>query len=451
MNYRQAMEYIGGVTARGIVPGLESIRELCKRLGDPQKDVAWVHVAGTNGKGSTLAYVSTILTKAGYKVGRYVSPTIREYRERIQVNGRNISQKDLAEGMGIVKEACDGMVADGLPQPTAFEVETALAFWYFKKKGCELGVLEVGMGGLLDATNVIEGTLVEILASIGMDHMKFLGDSLEKIAGQKAGIIKPGSTVVCMDQKPEVLEVVQKKADQLGAKLVISKASEATNLHYGLEKQSFRYGNLGRCEIHLAGQFQIANAVLAIDACREIEAKGYPIPDKAIHEGLMETQWPGRLTLLSKHPLFLADGAHNEDAAEKLAKSIEFYFTNCRLIYIMGILRDKDYDRIIELTHGYAEQIITITPPENPRALPALDLAKEVAKFHPSVTAAESLEEAVEMAKLLAGEDGVILAFGSLSYLGKLMDIMDGKTKKKPGRTGRGNSHGRSGKNKGGH
>lgn len=435
MNYKEALEYVDSISGRGIVPGLDQIRELCKRLGDPQNEVKWIHVAGTNGKGSTVAYVSTILSKAGYKVGRYVSPAIREYRERFQVGSRMISQKDFAEGMTIVKEACEAMTAEGMPQPTPFEVETALAFWYFREKKCDLGVLEVGMGGLMDATNVVEGTLVEIIASIGMDHVKFLGNSLSEIATQKAGIIKPGSTVVCMEQKPEVMEVVQEKAEKMGAKLVISRSSLATKVRFGLEKQSFHYGNLGKLEIALAGQFQIANAVLAIDACREISAKGYPVSDDAIRKGLMETRWDGRLTVIQKKPLFVVDGAHNEDAAEKLAKFLEFYFTNCRYIYIMGVLRDKDYGRIIELTHSFADQIITVTPPDNPRALPALDLAKEIAKVHPYVTAAGSLEEAVEMANLLAGKDGVIFAFGSLSYLGKLMDIVGyGKRKKPNGR-----------------
>ena len=430
MNYRQALEYVEGISSRGIVPGLDSIRELCRRLGDPQHDIKWIHVAGTNGKGATVTFVSNILAEAGYRVGRYVSPTIRDYRERIAINGRMISQKDVAEGMERVKEACDRMVAEGLAQPTPFEVETALAFLQFQKKKCDFGVLEVGMGGLLDATNLIEGTLIEIIASIGMDHVKFLGNTIEKIAAQKAGIFKPGSTAVCMEQKPEVMAVLEAKAKEVGAKFVVSKVSRAREIRRGLEKQSFRYDSLGRVTLYLAGEFQIANAVLAIDACRELALKGYPVSDRAILDGIAKTRWPGRLTVLRKRPLFLVDGAHNEDAAEKLAKSIEIYFTNRRIIYIMGVLRDKDYERVIELTHAYADQIITVTPPDNPRALPALDLAKAAARVHPKVTAAGSLEEAVEMAQLLAGKDDVILAFGSLSYLGRLMDLVGYEEKK---------------------
>ena len=425
MNDRQAMEYIAGIQGAGIRPGLESIRELCRRLGDPQKSTRWVHVAGTNGKGSVLAYISTILAAAGYRVGRYVSPTIRDYRERIQVNGRMITKKALGEGIGIISGICEGMVREGFPQPTSFEVETALAFWYFQRENCQIGVLETGMGGLLDATNVIEASEVDVIASIGMDHMKFLGDTIEKIADQKAGIIKKGSSVVCMDQKEEVLGVVRRAAEQAEAKFILSEYGNASKVKYGLLKQVFSYHGFQKLEISLAGQFQIANAALAVDACLALRERGFQIPDRAFYKGLLETKWPGRLTVLKKRPLFLVDGAHNEDAAQKLAQSIEFYFTNRRIIYIMGVLQDKEYDKIIQLTHSFADQIITITPPDNPRALPALELAKEIAKVHPGVTSAGSLEEAVEMAMLLAGQEDVILAFGSLSYLGRLMDIVE--------------------------
>lgn len=425
MNDKQAMEYIAGIQGMGIRPGLQNIQELCRRLGNPQSAVKWIHVAGTNGKGSVLAYLSTILACGGYRVGRYLSPTIREYRERIQVNGKMISKRALGEGVGLISEICEEMVREGYDHPTAFEVETALAFWYFKREKCQIGVLETGMGGLLDATNIIEESMVDVITSIGMDHVKFLGDSLEKIAMQKAGIIKKGSTVVCMDQKPEVVGIIREAADKAHAEFVLSDGENASKIKYGLAKQSFSYKGFAKLEIALAGQFQIANAALAVDACMALQQKGVRITEKALRQGLLETKWPGRLTVLKKHPLFLADGAHNEDAAQKLAKSIEFYFTNRRIIYIMGVLQDKEYDKIIALTHTFADQIITVTPPDNPRALPALELAKEVAIVHPNVTAAGSLEEAVEMAMLLAGKDDVILAFGSLSYLGKLMDIVE--------------------------
>lgn len=424
MNYKQALEYVESLASYGIVPGLDTIKELCRRIGNPQDQLAFVHIAGTNGKGSTLAYVSTVLKCAGYRVGRYLSPTIFEYRERIQVGGRPITQKDLCEGMELMKACCDQMVEEGLNHPTPFEVETALSFWYFARQKCDIVVLETGMGGLEDATNLITTTKVAVLASISMDHMKFLGDTLAKIATQKAGIIKSGCRVVSMLQKPEAMEVVEQTAKALNCPLTIADAGRATHVRYGLEKQSFDYLGMKKIEISLAGKFQIDNAVLAIEVINTLGKCGFSVTEKQLRKGLLETNWPGRFTVIGKKPLFIVDGAHNEDAALRLADSIEFYFTNRRIIYIMGILKDKEHEKIIRLCHKYADQIITVTPPNNPRGMRALDLAQEVAGVHPAVTAVDSLEEAVEMSYLLAGKGDVILAFGSLSYLGRLIEIV---------------------------
>ena len=424
MKYQEALDYLESLNTYGIVPGLDSITELCRRLGNPQDKLKFVHIAGTNGKGSTLAYVSTVLKCAGYRVGRYLSPTIFEYRERIQVNGKAISKAALCEGVEEIQSVVEAMVSDGFAHPTPFEVETALAFWYFLKKECDIVVLETGMGGLQDATNLITTTQAAVLASISMDHMKFLGNSLKEIAAQKAGIIKEGCEVVSMVQTAEAMEVVERAAKDKHCTLHIADVSFAKNIRYDVEKQRFDYGNLKKLEIGLAGKFQIANAVLAVKTIEVLGQKGFPVSEEALRKGLKETVWQGRFSVIGKKPLFIVDGAHNEDAAKKLADSIEFYFTNKRIIYIMGILRDKEYDKIIDLTSKYAEQIITITPPGNPRAMAAYDLAKEIARVHPAVTAVDSLEEAVEMSYLLAGKEDVIIAFGSLSYLGRLMEIV---------------------------
>lgn len=442
MNYTEAQNYIESIQVLGIVPGLESITSLCERIGNPQKKLSFVHIAGTNGKGSTLAYVSTICKCAGLKVGRYISPTIFEYRERIQVNGRNITKNAFCEGVEILRDACLDMVSEGMPHPTPFEVETALAFWYFEKTGCDIVVLETGMGGLSDATNLIENTVVALLASISMDHMKFLGNTLEKIATQKAGIIKNGCEVVSAMQAPEVMSVIERTAGEKGCSLTIAESRLITNIRRGrgrnMEVQKFDYHGadglvLKNLEIHMAGVVQTENALLAIEGIRALMRRGFAIPEAAIRKGLLESKWVGRLTVVDKKKLFVVDGAHNEDAAKRLSESIEFYFTNKRIIYIMGMLRDKEYEKVIELTHGYADQIITVTPPDNSRALSALELAGELQKVHAGVTAAGSLEEAVEMARLLAGDEDVILAFGSLSYLGRLIRIVEGN---KNGRSG---------------
>ncbi len=440
MKYQEALDYIESIQSYGIVPGLENITELCTRLGDPQERLKFVHIAGTNGKGSTLAYLSTILKCAGYKVGRYSSPTIFEYRERIQVNGRNITQKALCEGVEKIKNTCYEMKGAGFSHPTPFEVETALAFWYFDRTGCDIVVLETGMGGLYDATNVISAPLTAVLTPISMDHMGFLGKSLAEIAEHKAGIIKEGCTVVSAGQEPEVAEVVRRVAGEKHCPLYMADPSRIEHLKRGggsrqsaqfVERQVFDYRSgsgelLKKLEIHLGGSFQPENALLALETIERLRDQGMTIGEAALRRGLRETVWPGRFCVVATKPLFVVDGAHNADAAGKLAQSVEFYFTNRRIIYIIGVLRDKEYQKVVGLTHAFADQIITVTPPGNPRALPAYELAQEIAKVHPSVTAVDSLEEAVEMARLLAGPEDVILAFGSLSYLGRLIRIVEG-------------------------
>ena len=424
MNYKEVMEYVEQVGRLGMVPGLDSIRELCRRLGDPQKALKFVHVAGTNGKGSVSAYVASALKCGGYKVGRYISPTIFDYRERIQVNGCLITKTALCRLMERIKEVCDGMVAVGLPHPTPFELETALGFLYFQEKKCDVVVLETGMGGLMDATNVVENTLTAVITSISMDHMKFLGATLKEIAAQKAGIIKKGCTVVALGQCREVMEVIRAQAVELGCPLMVAEESKAGNLRYGLERQRFDYGGMKGVEISLAGQYQIANAVLALEVLQALGGMGFGVSERMLRRGMAEASWPGRFTVIGKRPWFIVDGAHNEDGARRLAQSLEYYFKGKRILYIMGVFADKEYDKIIALTHSLADQIITVVAPGNPRALPAYELAQEVAKVHPQVTAADSLEEAVEMGCLLAGKEDVIVAFGSLSFLGSLMEIV---------------------------
>ena len=412
-----------GLNSYGIVPGLSNIKNLCGKLGDPQDRLQVVHIAGTNGKGSVLAFVSNILQCAGYRVGRYVSPAIFEEREIIQINQRPISREKLCRYTERVKKACEELAAEGKPHPTRFEFETALAFLYFAESDCQVAVLETGMGGRQDATNVITRPAVCVFASISMDHMKFLGNTLEQIGEEKAGIIKPGCPVVTMNQDPSVMAVLEQKAGEMGCSLKVAHEGLATRVRYGVERQRFDCRGMKDLEIHLAGKHQISNAVLALEVIRtltERETEPFCVGEKAIRQGLSQTRWPGRLQVIGKKPLFLADGAHNEEGARKLADSIRFYFTNRRIIYIIGVLKDKEYEKILAETYAYADQIITVTTPDNPRALPAYELARAAREYHPRVTAAGSLEEAVEMAYLLAGKEDVIISFGSLSYLGRL-------------------------------
>ena len=441
MNYKEAMEYMEEINRYGSVLGLDNMRELCGRLGNPQNDLRFIHIAGTNGKGSVLAYLSTVFKAAGYKTGRYISPVIFEYRERIQINGRPITKQALCECLEEIKEMIDKIVEDGLPHPTPFEIETAMAFLYFKKMKCDIVILETGMGGLSDATNIISNTVAAVFTSISMDHMQYLGKTQEEIAENKAGIIKNGCYVISAAQKPEVLSILMKRAEDKNSPFFVVEEKKITRIKYDVEKQRFSYEGYKDLEIGLAGKHQIMNAALAVKVIEVLGQSGCPVKEKALRAGLADTVWHGRFSVIGRKPLFIADGAHNEDGAKKLADSIRFYFTNKKIIYIMGILRDKEYDKIIGETYELAQDIITITPPGNPRAMHAYDLAKEAEKFHPRVTASDSLEEAVELSYLLADKDSVIIAFGSLSYLGVLMRIIENRDRI------RSDTHGKSEKN----
>lgn len=427
MNYREATEYIEELQQYGSVLGLDSMRELCSRLGNPQDELRFVHIAGTNGKGSVLAYVSTILKEAGYRVGRYLSPTITDYRERFQIDGRFITQSGLCKYLEQVKEAAESMAAEGKPHPTPFEVETAVAFLYFLDKKCDIVVLETGLGGALDATNVVKTTVAAVFASISMDHMAILGDTLEKIALVKAGIMKDRCYVVTARQDPAVAKILKQAALLRKCKLYTADAERAKQVFYGVTKQRFTYAGYKNLEIGMLGKFQIENAVVAVETIQVLAKAGFPVKEEALRRGLLLTSWPGRFSVIGKKPLFIADGAHNEDASRRLAESLQFYFAEKKMIFILGMLKDKEYEKVINNTCNMAEHIITVTPPIRERAMPAYELAQAVRECNGNVTVADSVPEAVEIAYLLAGreKDAVIVAFGSLSYLGELMKVVE--------------------------
>lgn len=441
MNYRETMEYIEEMSALGSVPGLASTAELCRRLGDPQDALFFVHIAGTNGKGSVLAYVYSVLRAAGYRVGQFTSPAVYAYREKFRVNGKEIPAREFAEWMSLVREEADRMEEEGMSHPTVFEMETAVSFLYFKEQRCDIVLLECGMGGDLDATNIIRNTYVSAFSSISMDHMDFLGKTLAEIAAHKAGIIKPGAEVVSGVQEPAVLGILKRRAGGTSFRAV--ERERLSRIRYGLERQRFDYRTGGgtlyrRLEIPLAGVVQPENAALAVEIVEALAKKGFSVTEKQLRQGLSGARWPYRFEVIAKKPCFILDGAHNEEAAMRLAEGIRFYFTNKKILYIIGMLKDKEYEKVIAQTYAYAEQIITVTPPGQARALPGHELALAAAAYHPHVTEAGSLEEAAEMAYLLAEKDWVILAFGSLSYLGELGRIIKDRSER----------HGRSGKNK---
>lgn len=419
MKYQEAMDYIEGCAVYGIVPGLDTMRELLRRLGNPQDKLKFIHIAGTNGKGSTLAFISSALAENGYRVGRYVSPTIFEYRERFQIQGKPVSKAEVGKLMEMVAMHADKMEEENFPHPTPFEIETAMAFIEFSEKECDFVVLETGMGGKLDATNVIENTLISVITNISRDHMGFLGESIEEIAGHKAGIMKKNSVVVSAKQEKCVEEVLKEEAIKRQVpKICFVDENNIQNEKYTIQKTSFSYKNTKRIEISLLGTYQVKNATLAWEVLEHLRKMGYEILEEKVRKAFFNVCWPARFHRVDKRPLFFVDGAHNVAAAKELRKSIEFYFTNKRIIYIIGMFRDKEYRQVLETTCDLAEHIITVAKKGSSRALSALELAKEVAEINPMVTVADSVEEAVELSYLLADQNTVILAFGSLAYLG---------------------------------
>ena len=427
MNYKEARVYLDEVSKYGSVLGLESMRELLRRLGDPQNELKFIHISGTNGKGSVLAYLSTILSGAGYRTGRYISPTLFSYRERIQVDGEYIERESLACHVTAIAAAAEDMQKAGLPSPTVFEIETALAFLYFKEKRCDIVTLEVGCGGLLDATNVITTTLMEVIASISMDHTDLLGDTLAKIAAQKAGIIKPDTMVVSAQQKSEAAQVIEDTCKEQHCTLQMVDESKISNVHYGAEGQTFSYKTWENVAISLAGSYQIKNAALALEGVEALRKLGYALSDQQVREGLLHTAWRGRFTTLRRDPTVIIDGAHNPAAALELKESLERYFPGKTLYFVMGMFKDKDYAQVIDLTAPLARHIITVETPGNPRAMPARELAEAVGKVNPSVEWADSVAHGVEKALAMAGKEDAVIVFGSLSFLGEAADAVNGK------------------------
>ena len=429
MNYEEARVYLDEISKYGSVLGLENMRELLVRLGNPQEDLKFIHISGTNGKGSVLAYLSTILSGAGYRTGRYISPTLFSYRERIQVDEKEIEKDALARHVTAISQAVKDMEERHAGTPTLFEVETALAFLYFREKNCDVVVLETGLGGALDATNVITTTLLEVVASISMDHMEFLGNTLGEIAVQKAGIIKPHTQVVSACQKEEAARVIEEACKARECSLRTVRENRITEVSYGLGEQRFTYGKWKEVVISLSGSYQVKNAALALEAVEALRKLGFSLSDAQVYAGMKKACWRGRFTWVAKEPDVIIDGAHNPAAALELQRSIELYFKGKNLYYVFGVFRDKDYQKIIELTAPYAKHIITVETPGNPRALPAKELCAAVKKVNPSAEAADSVTAAVKKSLEYAGKDDAVIIFGSLSFLKDAVNAISGEGK----------------------
>ena len=452
MTYREARVYLDDMSKYGSVLGLETIRGLLRELGNPQDDLKFIHIAGTNGKGSVLAYTSMILSEAGYRIGRYVSPTVVSYLERIQVDAEWISEEKFAELTERVRNAIARLEDAGEDFPTVFETETAIAFLYFREMKCDLVVLEAGLGGELDATNIIRNTVCAVFASISRDHLGVLGDTLTEIAENKAGIIKTGCAVISARQKDCVAEIIKRRAEQYGCSYVQAEPELADVAQEDYHGIYFSYKEFSPLHTVMAGKNQIGNAAVSLEVIRVLRKIGYEISDDAVRRGMARTQWPGRFSCIGEAPVFILDGAHNEEAALRLRESVEAYFPGHRLVGIMGVFRDKEYEKIAQIMGPFLSVAYAVDLPDAGRGLPSEDLAEALEKYCSCVRRpsgyrsgekgcaaepgderidrrrpgqAENVETAVRAALAEAGREDVILAFGSLSYLRQVKEAYD--------------------------
>ena len=410
MNYTEALEYIHGVSWTFCKPGLERISELCEKLGHPERKLKFVHVAGTNGKGSFCSMLSSVLTAAGYKTGLYTSPYIVEFNERMRIDGKNIENETLADITERVKPIADSMK----DKPTEFELITAIGFLYFAEAGCDVVVLEAGMGGRLDSTNLIRNPYLSVITGIALDHVDYLGNTVEKIAAEKAGIIKDNAPVLYGGLDKAAEEVIKNASVERGSEFYGIDYNEIKNLTSSLHGTSFDFNSHKDVHINLLGLYQPRNAALVLRAIDILRDGGLTIPEEAVKTGLDAARWPARFEIISHDPLIIFDGAHNPQGIESAVESIKYYFGETKVLVFTGVLRDKDHKYIASKLGEIAERAFTITP-ENPRALSAEDYAAELSEVGVFAEPYPSIEAALNAAKEVAKKESkALVCLGSL-------------------------------------
>ncbi len=427
MDYIEAINYINDKNKFGSRPGLDVIGKLLELMGNPHLDMKYIHVAGTNGKGSTSSYIASILKEAGYRVGLFTSPYLERFNERISINGKDIPDERLAEITERIKEKIEIMLDEGYEHPTTFEIVTAIAFVYFKEENLDYVVLEVGLGGRADSTNIIKDSLASVITTIDYDHTDVLGDTLDKIAYEKAGIIKENGLVISYPQKEEAYRVIREVARKKSALMVKCPMEkvEIIKLDENGGVFNFNYNNhiFKNLEIKLLGEFQIYNATLALVTILTLRDKGIVnVSDEEIRKGLKKAQWKGRLEVLRRNPTFIIDGAHNLQAAMTLAKNLN-RFKYDRLILGIGILKDKDVEHIVSTLVPLAEKVV-ITEVNMARKMEAEALEKIINKYNGNTYVEKDIERAIDKAFQLAGKDDIIVFSGSLYLIGDVRRIL---------------------------
>lgn len=427
MNYSQALEYIHSVEWLGSRPGLSRTEELLQKLGNPEKCLKFVHVAGTNGKGSTCSMCESVLRSAGYKVGLYTSPYIVRFNERMCVNGEPISDTELAELVEIIKPIADGMS----DKPTEFEIITALAFLYFKRHACDIVVLEVGMGGRLDSTNIIDSPTVSVITGVAIDHVSVLGNTVAEIAKEKAGIIKQSRPVVYGGRDDVAFEVICDKAKECQSEVTRTAVSAISVNKMSVEGTVFGYGGLADIKLSLCGSYQPENAATVIETVRVLNREGFDISETALREGLKNAKWRARFELLEKEPPVIFDGSHNMQGVKAAAESIKRFFGKEKVILLMGVLADKEWKKMLDELLPLTRKMYCVTP-NSPRALDSCTLAAECgSRGVPSKafsTINDGVREAFEEAKT---QNMPLVMLGSLYMYGDVFFALEEAKSKK--------------------
>lgn len=426
MDLDQALEYINAATWSQWKLGLDRTYELLSKVGDPQKSLKFVHVAGTNGKGSTCAMLESVLRDAGYRTGMYPSPYIEEFTERIQVNGQPITDEALCELTEIVKEAADTME----DHPSQFEIITTIGMLYFARMRCDIIVLEVGLGGIYDSTNVIDAPEVCVITNIGYDHTEYLGTTLAEIASNKAGIIKSGADVVAYPNVPEVMDVLERTCREKCCSLTVADFGRISITGADLMAQHLIWktaeyetqvaGRLSEDDLHLdlplVGEYQVRNAAVALTALEALKRRGWNISEESVRSGMASVRWPARFEVLGTDPVFILDGGHNLQCAEAVASSVGKYLPGSKVTLLIGMLADKDYEAVLDALLPYADRCCCVTPP-SPRALEGSRLAEIIRSKGIEAEAYDSIQEAVSECK---HGTKPVLAFGSLYLAGEV-------------------------------
>lgn len=416
MTYDEALTYIHSVCWKGSIPGLSRTQELLAKMGNPEKKLKFVHITGTNGKGSSAAMTASVLRKAGYRTGLYTSPYLWRFNERMNVDGEDISDEELADITQWVRPLAESMTE----KPTEFELVTVIGFEFFARHNCDIVVLEVGMGGALDSTNVIPAPEVAVMTNIGLDHTEYLGSTLEEIAATKAGIIKSGCEVVLYQSTEGVHEAVRKVCEELKVPLTIADFGTIEAHSHDFSGQTFSYRNYENVRLPLLGNHQLRNCAVVLETVDALRRKGWNISEENLYTGIADTVWPGRFELLHREPVFIVDGGHNPQCLYALAENTALYLADRDITALTGVMADKDYLDMYAAIAPYISRFVTVTP-DNPRSLSGETLAVLLQeRFGKPAQFASSVEQGVLDAMALAGKDGVVLAFGSLYMTGTI-------------------------------